>query len=298
MTTVALPSATSVQRPRYEGANIRSWIGFKHFMYLLEEAVLDWFRKNAAGARQLYCEHGLGLEIIDSSVQLPRVLELDDEVQAEVVAVSRGRFAAAFHVRRDGRDVLVLRGKVTVALVREVDPPQARPLAALPQAHLAPEPVDQIAAADPTWLGPAHGWVWSWRAPYFYCHFSDRVQHSGYIRALEEVVDRFLAERGLSVAQQLRERGWIPVVSRARVRMLAAAHMEEVVHTTFVVDDILRGTLFDGRMDCYVERAGGVVHTATARILHGYAISRGPEAGSMATLDAAVITALTGNGSP
>ncbi len=289
----ALPSATSVQRPRYEGANIRSWVGFKHFMYLLEEAVLDWFRKNVVGARQLYCDHGLGLEIIDSSVQLPRVLHLDDEVRADVVPVSRGRFNATFYVQRGGREVPVLHGKVTVELVREVDPPQARPLAPVSWARLVPEPVDEIAVADPSWPGPSSGWVWSWRAPYFYCHFSDRVQHSGYIRALEEVVDRFLAERGISVAQQLRERAWIPVVSRARVQMLAAAHMEEVVHTTFVVDDILRGTLFDGRMDCYVERAEGVVHTATARILHGYAVSRGPDAGSMAMLDAGVIEALT-----
>jgi hypothetical protein len=136
--------------------------------------------------------------------------------------------------------------------------------------------------------------LWSWRAPYFYCHFSDRVQHSGFVRALEDVVDRFLAARGLSVGTLLAERAWIPVVSRARVQLVEAAHMEETIHTTFVVTDILRGVMFDGRMDCHVRRGDRLVHVATAQILHGYAISRGPDAGSLATLDDAVVAALTG----
>ena len=126
---------------------------------------------------------------------------------------------------------------------------------------------------------PADGaFVHRWRAPYFYCHFSDRVQHSGFVRCLEEVVDRFLADRGISVGRMLRERSWIPVVSRARVRLLTPAHMEETVHTVFTVTDVLRGTMFDGRMDCFVERNGAFWPVATATILHGYAIAaaRGP----------------------
>src|SRR5262249_51880992 len=71
-------------RPRYEGANIRTWIGFKQFMLLAEEAVLAWFRERGLGPQRLYHEHGLGLEIVDSSVQLPALLEVDDEVRAEV----------------------------------------------------------------------------------------------------------------------------------------------------------------------------------------------------------------------
>ena len=135
--------------------------------------------------------------------------------------------------------------------------------------------------------------LWSWRARYFHCHFSDRVQHSAYVRALEEVVDRFLADRGLSIPRLLGERGWIPVVSRARVQILADAHMDEVVHTTFVVEDVLRGLAYDARMDCYVERDGRLVHTATAKILHGYAGSAGEEAGRVVELDDETVAALT-----
>ncbi len=36
-------------RPGFEGANIHTWIGFKHFMYQLEEATLEYCRQHALG---------------------------------------------------------------------------------------------------------------------------------------------------------------------------------------------------------------------------------------------------------
>ena len=108
------------------------------------------------------------------------------------------------------------------------------------------------------------------------------------------MVDRFLAHRGLSVDRLLTERSWIPVVSRARVQLIEAAHMEETIHTVFTVVDILRGVIFDGRMDCFVQRGDELVPVATAQILHGYAIAAGEGAGGMATLDDEVVHALTG----
>jgi hypothetical protein len=47
-------------------------------------------------------------------------------------------------------------------------------------------------------------------------------------------------------------------------------------------------------MDCWVERDDTLVHTATARILHGYAYARGPDAGRLVELDEATIAAVTG----
>jgi acyl-CoA thioesterase FadM len=291
--------------PAYEGANIRTWIGFKHFMYLVEQAVLRWLRDQGTGARSLFLEYGLGLEIVDCSVQLPAVLELDDEVTARVTAGGGRRLTVQLSVVRGGAEVTVLRGKVTVALVRETTAddhrPAPAPLAAFEAADLtdvageataraipAGESAESVLTAEPG------AFLWSWRAPYFYCHFSDRVQHSGFVRALEEVVDRFLADRGISVGRMLTERHWIPVVSRARVRLLAAAHMEETIHTVFTVTDILRGVMFEARMDCFVQRGDTLVPVATARILHGYAIAAGPGAGGLAELDSEVIQILTG----
>src|SRR5262249_50506376 len=82
--TVTSPATMLVARPAFEGANIRAWIGFKHFMYLIEAAVLRWLESSGAGPGRLYLENGLGTEIVDCSVQLPVTLELDDEVRADV----------------------------------------------------------------------------------------------------------------------------------------------------------------------------------------------------------------------
>jgi acyl-CoA thioesterase FadM len=295
MTLAAGRRSVTRCRPRYEGCNIGTWIGFKHFMLLVEEAVLDWFREGGLGPGRLYHEHGLGLEVMDSSVQLPALLELDDEVVAEVVEDRPGRFTVTLRVTRGGADTTVLRGRVTVALVREASAASGGPL----PAGLSCLVVDDLSGAaaggpDGLTLDDPAAFVWSWRAPYFACHFSDRVQHSGFVRALEEVVDRFLADRGLSVGRLLAERAWIPVVSRARVRLLAAAHMEETIHTVFAVEDVLKRSAYDARMDCYVRRGDVLVRCATARILHGYARARGAGAGGLVELDDATIAALTG----
>lgn len=303
---------TYVGRPRYEGANIRTWIGFKHFTYLLEEGVLQHFRDRGHGPGTLYHTHGLGLEFVETSVQLPATLLVDDEVTVTVtpVAAKPGR-GMAFTVRhtvvRDGVAVTVLSGKVRVALVAEKDAPGHEPV----PVELAPFVVPEVAALDTGAAvrvdldvpGTVEGvltpdgsvaFLWSWRIPYFYCHFSDRLQHSGYVRALEEVVDRFLTDRGLGIGTLLDERGWIPVVSRARIRLLADAHMEETLHTVFTVEEILKDLMYTARMDTYVRRGDTLVHTATASIVHGYAQSRGAGAGSLATFDDATRAQLLG----
>jgi acyl-CoA thioesterase FadM len=300
-------------RPLREGANIRTWIGFKHFMYLAEEAVLAWFRERDLGPSRLYHEFGLGFTIAESSVQLPAVLDVDDVVDCEVSG-GPDRFTVRLRARRPGSPCVLL-GKVRVALVREAEAAEAAE-AAGPAPAPVPVPaivarlaVDSVAdvglpgradlivapGAAPADVAAAEpgAFCWSWRIPYFYCQFSGRMQHSGHVRAMEEVVDRFLADRGLSVGTLLTERGWIPVVSRAKVSLLADAFMEETLLTVLTVTDVLKGVSFDARMDCYADRGSRLVHVATGRILHAYAIARGPGAGGLAELDQATIDALT-----
>jgi acyl-CoA thioesterase FadM len=294
-------------RPRYEGANIRTWIGFRQFMLLAEEAVVQWFRERGLGPQRLYHEHGLGLEVVDSSVQLPALLEIDDEIRAEVAERAPGRFAVTLEACRPGAGVVVMRGRLAVALVREADgTPLPDRLAPMALAGAAGAGTGAEAGDIPVGSGRdvramlaprgSRSFLWSWRAPYFACHFSDRVQHSAYVRALEEVVERFLFDRGLSIRAVLAERAWIPVVSRARVQLVADAHMDETIHTTFTVEEVLRRTAYDARMDCFVERKGRLLRCATARILHGYAISQGEGAGRLVELDSGTVAALTGSG--
>jgi acyl-CoA thioesterase FadM len=286
------PPVTTVRlRPRREGANIRTWIGFKHFMYLAEEAVCGWLRERDLGPQRLYHEYGLGVSVVDSSVLLPAVLEVDDEAFAEVTTTAvAGRFAVRLLVPRGGENTVVLRGKVRVALPPVVPGAVAPPELAGFAHDPGPPPVP--VARPPREAGT---FAWDWRVPYYYCEHSERLAHSGYVRAMEEVVDRFLADRGLSVGHMLDSRGWIPVVSRAGLRILAPVFMEETVHTTFTVGDVVKGVMYDARMDCHVRRPEGWVHTATGRILHGYAVSRGPDAGTLATLDLSTVAALTGS---
>ncbi|MGO9960057.1 MAG: thioesterase family protein [Solirubrobacteraceae bacterium] len=301
--------ATSVpRRPSYEGSNIRTWIGFKHFTYLVEAAVLDWFRSRQLGPQLLYHTFGLGLEIVDCSIQLPALLEVDDLVCAEVAPAGAGTFAVRLRILRGERSVLGLRGKVTVALVTEAGAPgHAPPPSSLAElvtdGARAPElaavttiPLAGASAAEKLEELAGTAFRWDWRARYFHCHFSDRVQHSAYTRALEEVVDRFLADRGISIRTLLEDRGWIPVVSRARVQLAGDARMEELIHTTFVVDEILKDRAFDATMMCYVERGGELVAVARGTILHGYAASRGEHAGALVELDPEFQSILLGGG--
>lgn len=301
-----------VGAPRYEGANIRTWIGFKHFMYLVEEAVLQYFRDRGVGPHELYHRYGLGLEIVDASVQLPTALDIDDQVYGIVVS---GRpkpdqgapLTVELAVERESGTVTVLNGKVRVALVSIKDGAGTEPAPAFLEPYVVSE-VDALANPESTTLTVAEGqslqevlapegsgsYLWSWRAPYYYCHFSDRLQHSAYVRALEEVVDRYLDHRGLAIGTLLAERAWIPVVSRARVQLLADLMMEETVHTVFTVTDIVKDRMYTARMDCYVRRGDRLVRTATGTIMHGYAISRGEKAGTVAVLDPETQAALLG----
>lgn len=284
-------TTTYVGRPRFEGANIRTWIGFKHFTYLLEEGVLQYLRDRDLGPTKLYREFGLGVEFVDSSIQLPNTIDLDDEVTVHVTRDQRKlgwAFAVRMTVDRGDGPITVLNGKTRVQLIHEVD---TTPGARIPDSIA--DAVSEITPLDTT--GPqtlaqlksenAGAFLWSWRIPYFYCHYSLRLQHSGYVRAVEEVVDRFLFDRGLAIEEVLAERGWIPVVSRSRITLLEDALMGETLHTVMRVDEVIKDVMYPAKIDTYVERGGTLFHTATASVVHGYAVSRGADAGTLAVFD-------------
>lgn len=287
-------------RPRFEGSNICTWIGFKHVMYLIEEAVLDHLRQSGLVPRDLYEDHGIDVEIVDSDARIATALHMDDEVRTEVVhrPEDSGRlvFRTTTYARRPGGEVKAATATVVVVLRASTDqPPDAVP----PQSTLDLDGRGAVDAPDAdlaALVGGDNAIVWRWRVPYFYCHFSQRLQHSGYLRLMEEVVDIFLARRGISIRTMLDGQRWIPVVPRARVQILAEALMEEEIHTVFTVEEIFKDFTYTARMDCYVRREGNLVQTATGRITHGYAEVLNRRDWKLVPFDARTIAALRGEG--
>jgi acyl-CoA thioesterase FadM len=284
----------SVLRPRYEGCNICTWIGFKHVNYLVEEAVLEHFRAAGLGARALFESYGLGLDIVGLDTRILHALHLDDAVEAEVSpAAAEGASALGFRVTlRVPRDTGTLkavtaRASVTLRADSYLPEPAARPPAELagfvtaqlgrplagpgsgPRPPGLDGPGDQVLAKI---MAGTSGFGWKWRIPYTYCHFSERLQMSGYLRLLEEAADLFLADRGISIKQLLDDRRWIPVVPHSRIQIVGEALMEEDLYTAYTVTDVLKDLTYTCRMDCYVLRGGEPALTATGTITHGYAV--------------------------
>ncbi len=305
-------------RPRFEGSNICTWIGFKHVMYLVEEAVLHQFRERGLAPRRLYEDHGLCLEIVDSWVRILHALHMDDPVTVEVHPETRPQdqemsFGVRLFVARDER-LKALAGTVKVLFRRD----RGGVLDDSPPEGLSPyvhQRIDRTAEAPQVGAGPTDGrggrkadddllldlappesnaFVWKWRIPYFYCHFSERIQHSGYLRLMEEVVDLFLADRGISIRKLLDTHGWIPVVPEARIEILREAHMEEPIYTVYTVEEIFKNLTYKARMDCYVPRGDKLIHTATGHIVHGYAEILDRATWSLVEFDAGTMDALRG----
>lgn len=308
--TTSLEGTTSYTgHPRYEGANISTFIGFKSFMLLAEDAVLQHFRERGFGPQKLFTDYGLGLTIVSSSARLVETMHTDDVIGGTVTAgpprpgTSAVPFAVRLTANHGGADVPVLTGKLLVSLVTERDGTAVLPV----PGELAPFVVprigdgtgtalpaaDDAAAREALAASSGNDFRWKWPIPYYACHYYTRIQHSAYVKLLEEAVDRYLEHVGLPITGLLAQRDWIPVVSRARADLHADAYMGEVLQITFTVDDIIKDTLFTARMNCHVQRGGELVHVASATIMHGYVLARGAGAFSdLVTLDAATQQAL------
>ncbi|MEU8827231.1 hypothetical protein [Streptomyces sp. NPDC048636] len=318
-TKALLADTTTVRlRPRYEGSNICTWIGFKHVNYLVEEAVLIHFARCGAPARLLYEEHGLGLDIVSLNTRILHAFHLDDEAEAEVVpATSDGDttlgFTVVLRVGRDGSTLKAVTATVRVALRTDtyLDAPAQPPgeLARFTTGRLGsdappagvpvpalPADADERAVLDALTEGRnAHGWKWT--IPYPYCHFTERLQMSGYLRLMEEAKDRFVGARGISIKTLLDDRRWIPVVPRSELRITGEALMEEDLYTVYTVEEVFKDLTYTARMDCYVLRDGALALTATGRIVHGYALIENRRDWRLVPFDQRVLEAIGGKAS-
>jgi acyl-CoA thioesterase FadM len=310
-----LASTTTTRvRPRYEGSNICTWIGFKHVNYLVEEAVLDHFRQAGLPARALYEEHGLGLDLVSIDSRILHAFHMDDIADAEVIPWTKDEdatlgFKVTIRFERDGEVRKAVTSKVRVSLrvdtyleaAGEVPAPLARFAVAalgddLERAEPVAAPAEEAILAELT--AGSNAYAWKWNIPYPYCHFTERLQMSGYLRLMEEGKDRFVADRGISIKTLLDDRRWIPVVPRSDIRILDEALMEEDLYTVYTVEEVFKDYTYTSRMDFYVLRDGRLVKTATGRIVHGYAVIENRRDWSLVSLDQRVIDAVSGKAQP
>lgn len=301
--TPAADGSTQVTvRPRYEGSNICTWIGFKHVNYLVEEAVLDHLRQRGYPAGTLYERYGLCTDVTEIDTKILTAFHIDDVAVATVrpLPASGNEIRLAVDIVREG-DVLAVKSKVSVSLRLD---PRGFP-AERPPAELAAHVVDRLGTrATPIRVGDAdpldlltagrNAFGWAWRMPYFYCHFTERVQMSGYLRNMEEIVDLFLADRGASIKTLLDEQNWIPVVPHSKITILDEAAMEEELFTVLTVEDVFKRYTVTARMDTYVLRDGVLVPTTTGKITHGWAVIENRRDWSLVRFDDRLTDALTG----
>ncbi|MFD8085018.1 hypothetical protein ACFV4F_25355 [Kitasatospora sp. NPDC059722] len=306
-----LTTSTATQvRPRYEGSNICTWIGFKHVNYLVEEAVLDHFRQAGLPARALYEEHGLGLDLVSIDTRILHAFHMDDVAEAEVVPWTKDEdgtigLKVVIRVERDGEVLKAVTSKVRVSLRIDTYLEAAGEVPALLARFAVAKLGDDLERAAGT-TAPAeeevlasltagqNAYAWKWNIPYPYCHFTERIQMSGYLRLMEEGKDRFVADRGISIKTLLDDRKWIPVVPRSDIRILDEALMEEDLYTVYTVEEVFKDFTYTSRMDFYVLRDGELVKTATGRIVHGYAVIGNRRDWSLVSFDQRVLDAVNG----
>jgi acyl-CoA thioesterase FadM len=299
-------------RPRYEGANVGTWIGFKHVNYLIEDAVLAWFREGGFSATDLYHENALCLDVVGIDTRIVHALRVDDLVLADVRQVGGDGPELTLKVTlrvEDGGPRMVA-STVAVALRLDARDEAVKPAPAELTGHVV-ERLGRPGDASPIELGGAdpvaaltaryavdgvhNGIVWGSVIPYYHCHFTERLQMSGYLRLMEEAKHRFVAERGVSIKTLLDESGWIPAVPHSRLTLLDEAYMEEQLFTVFTVDRVFKRLTYTSRLDTYVLRDGVLLPTATGEITHGYAALQGRSEWGLVSFDDRLLAALTGS---
>jgi acyl-CoA thioesterase FadM len=286
-----------------EGANIRTWTGFKHFEYVVSEMMLRYLASSGTDVRQFVIDGG-SFDIVSSRVSLTSVIELGDDLVVRVLDIARvagARFCATVEIgnRRSGQTSL--KGRYQLLLHAPNPESQQRLtgfLADGPERDIAssarPRPGTLWLDGEVSESGLPAAFAHEWIVPYYYCERSETLSYRGYVRAIETVVDEYLRSVGLAVPDLLADRAWIPVVAKYSIDLLTPVRMGSRVRTYFAVDEVVGDIVFNGSWATYYEQPGGWECTARGEIQHGYAISRGDASGSVATLDEATIKALVG----
>lgn len=314
-----LKSNTSIvhSNPHPEGNNVNMWIGFKHVMYLAEQAIHQHFKNAGLSFTQMFEELGLVMELVHNSGRFLHALKMDDEAEIVVAPAVRQldgclSFTIKMFVSRDGKKIKNYTGKVRVVLKRDnslkdslqterdISPlaPYITDIAGLPGEEKM-EPIAVPEGANVEELLPvadkdADRLVWKFYVPYFYSHGNQRLKMSGYERLMEEAADRYVAQRGISVANMLKDRNWIPVVPTADINILDEVFMGEDLYIVYQCENVVKDFTYACGMDCYVVRQDKLIHVSTGSITHGYAEIYNRVDWALVSLDEQLLTAVRG----
>lgn len=266
--------------PRYESANVALRLSVRGLTSLVEEAVINWFRVRGFSPSTLYSTYGLEFSTIDCSSLFFGSVTVDDDVVASAEPVGPRYFNVKLTVRRGDRQTVVARSRVTVVMLRRPGWSVELPEELL---GMAIDKIDRIRTAveshDPEFeardlderiTNDTLGWHRSWRVALGDCHYSGRMQYTGYVRILEQLGELFLADKGLPVSELIAQ-GQTTVMPRVRVRILADAEAGDLMHTTYEIHQVVGGKLLDCRFDCHVERGERRIPVATGILLKGFA---------------------------
>lgn len=303
---------TTTRRPYFEGQNVMTWLGFKHVMYLAEEAVIDYLRKEGILVGKLFRETGLAFEITHSSGRLLHAIQIDDTVTIKLSEHRSGlhqkQLMVEMFVPRDGQILRSYKGKVQFGFKKD------HSLGFQSEAEVAPLALEPFTSKDlnPYEAGDSlvvemsgdalssvrkkypNAYVWQQRIPYYYCHYNERLQMSGYLRYIEEAQDRFLADKGISIYSMLRNNRWIPVVPSASLTMHQESYMEEDLLIVYQLSDIIKNFTYTHDVLFYRQRDSRLDLVASGKINHGYARLQSRDTMTLAPMDSQTIDKLGG----
>jgi len=291
------------QRPRFEGCNIETWLGFKHLMYLSEEALLEFFRIHKISQRDLYLKYDVNLEIRFSKIDIIKAVNTDDELDTVVYLDPKSSFPL-FIIKSYVGDTLYFKSKIQVLFnvagnineIKDINLKQLITKGVESNSRIQVDKEIKLRKEEPLEVLKEYfssdAFVYKKRIPYYYCHYNNYVLHSGYVRFIEEAVDLFLESRGLSIKRMLQEKKYIPFVSNTNINIIDHAEMEEDIYIVFKVNDVYKDAVYLSNIYFYVKRNEKLQLMAFADITHGYSVIHDKANWNMVTLDQSIVSAL------
>lgn len=289
-------------RPKIEGANVENYMGFKHLTYLMEEAIHQFFRDNLISANRLYFEFGSIFLIKFLKIEILKAVNIDDLLNITITNIDKDR-NLTYKIKATSNEdpsITFFRGEIKL----QITPPtknsdlldqniiainnKYEPLSIYKNIEVVDDPIATLKSKNEY----SNSYILKKRIPYFYCNYTRLLQHSGYERIIEEVVDLFLEDRNISIKKMLDTRQWIPVVSKSQIEIMNHVNLEDYLYITYTVSNILIDSIYEAELDFFICVESKLVQVAKASITHGYTSLKNSEKPELVKFDQETLNAL------